>query len=79
MNTNTIFKSVQRLEVLMFTFLFSILSFAQDAEPETKLKVETTKTTTSTEEWVSNPVFWVIGAALFIILIAVIMRGGRKD
>lgn len=79
MNTNTIFKSVQRLELLMFTFLFSILSFAQDAEPETKLKVETTKTTTNTEEWVSNPVYWVIGAALFIILIAVIMRGGRKD
>lgn len=34
--------------------------------------------TATTEEWFTNPSYWVIGALFFIILIAVIARGGVK-
>ncbi|MFC4686065.1 hypothetical protein ACFO4P_03855 [Epilithonimonas pallida] len=63
-------------------FLFSILSmftytlsFAQDS-----LVTKTTNVTTRTEEWQTNPLYWVIGGVILIIIIAIIAsRGRRKD
>lgn len=69
---------VEKFGILMLTFFFSILAFAQET---TTPKVEvntTTSTTTTTEEWFTNPVYWGIGAVLLIILIAVATRGNRR-
>jgi len=79
MTKDVILGKLKSLEVFIFTLLFGVLTFAQDSAPDATVKVETTKTTTSSEEWISNPVYWVVGAILFTILVAVIMRSGRKD
>ena len=64
-------------------FLFSILSmftytlsFAQDS-----LVTKTTNVTTRTEEWQTNPLYWIIGGVFLIIIIAIIAssRGRKKD
>ena len=39
----------------------------------------TTSTTTTTEEWHTNPLYWVIGAVALIAIIAIVSRSGNKD
>jgi len=75
MNTTLITAKLQKFALAMFTFLFSIVALAQETAP--KVEVETSTKTTTTEEWYMNPTYLVVGAILFIILIAVIVRGGR--
>lgn len=75
MNTSLITKKIEKFAFFVFTLFSGFIAFAQEAAP----KVEVTTTTTKTEEWYANPVYIVIGAILFIVLIAVIMRGGRSS
>ncbi|MCU7614638.1 hypothetical protein N0B16_09340 [Chryseobacterium sp. GMJ5] len=80
MNTKLIASKFENLGIFLLTFFFSIVALAQTDAPDTKVKVTNTETTTSTEEWFTNPIYWVIGALLFILLIAVIVRSnGKKD
>ncbi len=29
--------------------------------------------------WYTNPIVWIVGAAVFILLLVALLRGGRKD
>ena len=72
MNTALFSKKAEQLGIFLLTFFFSIVAFAQEATPKVDV--------TTTEEWFTNPVYWVIGALLLIILIAVVARGnGKRD
>ena len=62
---------VMLLMVMLFT---SITAIAQEANTVTT----TTKEVTTTEEWYANPLYLIIGAVLFIILIAIIVRGNKR-
>lgn len=62
-----------RLMLLIATILYSLPAMAQ--EEATKLDVNVTKTTETTT-WYASPWVWVIGAAIFILLFAAILRGG---
>lgn len=76
---NNFLKQTEKLSIFLFTLFFSFFAFAQEKSADLKVDVNTTKTTTTTE-WYTNPMYWVIGAVLFIILIAVIVRGNSaKD
>jgi hypothetical protein len=79
MNTLSLKNSLEKFTIFMLTFFFSALAFAQEATktPDLDVNVTTTKTTT-TEEWFTNPLYWVIGGLFVIILIAIIARGGGK-
>ena len=79
MNTLALKNGLEKLGIFILTFLFSALAFAQEATktPDLDVNVTTTKTTT-TEQWFTNPLYWVIGALFVIILIALIARGGGK-
>jgi hypothetical protein len=60
---------------IVATFL-SILVFAQEKGAE--VDVDVTKTTTTTH-WYSSPWIWVVGAAIFILLLVALTRGsGRR-
>jgi hypothetical protein len=60
---------------ILTTFL-SILVFAQEKGAE--VNVDVTKTTTTTH-WYSSPWVWVVGAAIFILLLVALTRGsGRR-
>lgn len=67
--------SYKTLLFSVLTFFISLFTFAQDSATST-----TTSVTTSTEEWQSNPVYWIGGAITLIIIVALIAsRGRRRD
>lgn len=80
MNTLSFKNSFEKLGIFMLTFFFSALAIAQETTktPDLDVNVTTTKTTT-TEQWFTNPLYWVIGGLFVIILIAIIARGGKRD
>jgi len=60
--------------VLFFSGLFvSMVSFAQDKKVDVNIS-----TNKSTNFW-GQPWVWVVGAAVFILLLVAILRSGRKD
>ena len=77
MNTQLLSGKLEKFGLVILTFFFSVMSMAQDATktPDLNVDVNTTKTTT-TEEWFTNPIYWVIGALVLIIIIALVARGG---
>ncbi|QOW11011.1 hypothetical protein Q73A0000_11895 [Kaistella flava (ex Peng et al. 2021)] len=81
MNTLSLKNGLEKFGIFMLTFFFSTLALAQEAtkNPDLNVNVTTTKTTT-TEQWYSNPLYWVIGGLFVIVLIAIIARGnGKRD
>lgn len=80
MNTQVLTSKLEKLGIMILTFFFSVMAFAQDAtkSPDLNVDVTTTKTTSTTEEWFTNPLYWVIGALALIIIIALAARGGGK-
>lgn len=62
--------------VAVLAMLISVMAFAQTGTGAPDLKVDvTTSKATSTEEWFTNPLYWIIGALLLIVIIALIARG----
>ena len=64
-----------RLLFLISTILWSLPAIAQ--EEAVKIDANVTKTTETTT-WYASPWVWVIGAAVFILLFAAILRGGSS-
>lgn len=76
MNTTLITKNLQKFAFTMLTLFFSIMSWAQDTAPDTK--VSTSTKTTTTEEWYMDPTYLVVGGIVLIVIIALIVRGGSR-
>lgn len=74
---NFFLKQTEKLSIFLMVAFFNVVAFAQDSAPDLKVDVNTTSTTT-TEEWYANPLYWVIGALVLIVLVAIIARGGGK-
>lgn len=62
------------LRFTTFTFLcfFSILTFAQEKGVDVDINVK------KESQWYQNPIVWVIGGAVFILLLVALLRGGEK-
>jgi hypothetical protein len=58
---------MKKLSLFLLSAILSLYTFAQ-------LKVEIKKES----QWYASPIAWVIGAAVFILLLVAILRG-RKD
>ena len=80
MNTQLLSGKLEKFGLSILAFFFFVLAMAQDAtkSPDLNVDVTTTKTTT-TEQWFSNPIYWVFGAVVLIIIIALIARGGKNN
>ena len=50
----------------------NIMAFAQDKGIDVDINLKKEK------EWYENPVVWVIGGAVFILLLVALLRGGQK-
>lgn len=72
----SITKNLQKFALMMLTLFFSIMTFAQDTAPDTKVSSSTT--TTTTEEWYMDPTYLIIGGIVLIVVIALLVRGGRS-
>ncbi|ALR32236.1 hypothetical protein ATE47_17685 [Chryseobacterium sp. IHB B 17019] len=79
METITILKSKMNA-ILVFAFIMftSVAAFAQENTGEVVEKVNSTKTTTTTE-WYADPMYIIGGAVILIIIIALIARGGKRN
>ena len=80
MQTKNIFlKQTEKISIFLLTIFFSIATFAQSSTPDLKVDINSTKSTTTTD-WYTNPLYWIIGAVALIIIVALISRGnGRRD
>lgn len=80
MNAIALPRQLDKFAVFMLTIFFSVIAFAQEKTDASDLNVEVTTTkTTTTEQWFTNPLYWIVGALLLIILVAIIARGGKRD
>jgi hypothetical protein len=81
--------TLQAFFFLLVFNLFSLLVFAQEnsgtAEETTTSKTSTTKTTDinisadNAGDWYTQPWVWIVGAAVFILLLIALLRGGGRD
>ncbi|TMI91391.1 MAG: hypothetical protein E6H08_13435 [Bacteroidetes bacterium] len=65
-------RSWLKLTTTFLLSLFSLLSFAQDKGIDVDINVK------KEHAWYQNPVVWVIGGAVFILLLVALLRGGEK-
>jgi hypothetical protein len=79
-NNGTIFFTVQKRIVMkkayltLLSVLTSIILFAQ--EKTTQVDVDVNKTTSSSN-WYASPWVWIVGAAVFILLLVALTSGSR--
>jgi hypothetical protein len=66
---------MNKLFASIMASLLSIVAFAQEKGAE--VDVDVTKTTNTTH-WYASPWVWVVGAAIFILLLVALTRGGRR-
>ena len=65
-------RSWLRLTATLLSFFLSMLSFAQDKGIDVDINVK------KESAWYQNPIVWVIGGAVFILLLVALLRGGEK-
>ena len=65
-------RSWLRLTTTLLSSFLSLLSFAQDKGIDVDISVK------KESAWYQNPVVWVIGGAVFILLLVALLRGGEK-
>jgi hypothetical protein len=77
-NSATLFSFKNFIILLVFSFM-QLVVLAQDSGSSST--TSTTKTSVSTEqttEWYTSPWVWVIGAAIFILLLVALLRGNSS-
>jgi len=68
--------ALQLCALVMLSFL-SVQSFAQDKKVDVNIS---SGSSNSSSTWYGQPWVWVLGAAVFILLLVLIIRGGgRRD
>lgn len=72
---NLILRKTHFLLQALLLFLMTPLIFAQDKG--LKIDVDVNKST-EPADWLSNPLYWVIGGLILLLIIALIARGGKK-
>lgn len=64
---------IQRLSLFTASGLLVLISFAQD-----KKEIDVNINTHKNDFW-GQPWVWIVGAAIFILLLVAILRGGRRS
>jgi hypothetical protein len=58
----------------MMCAILSVLAYAQEAEK----KIDVNINTNESGNWYTSPWVWVVGAAVFILLLVALTRGGTR-
>lgn len=70
---------MKRLYLLMLSALFALVTGAQDGDGAKDINVDINTDSGGAGFW-TNPIVWIVGAAVFILLLVALLRGGgRKD
>ena len=79
------------LIILLFFSFFTSVVFAQSEPQNGQTETTTTTSKTTTEKtdvdltvsgddtWYTKPWVWIVGAAVFILLLVALLSGGKKD
>ena len=67
-------KTVTRISLFVSLLLMSVVSFAQDTKA-----VDVNINTKGDGNFFSNPIVWVVGGAVFILLLVALIRGNNKN
>lgn len=67
---------MKKAYLTLLTVLTSIILFAQ--EKTTQVDVDVNKTTSSSN-WYASPWVWIVGAAVFILLLVALTSGSRNS
>ena len=67
--------AINRLVLLFFSFVAPLLLFAQDGGAKVDINVHKDNGGT----WYTNPIVWIVGAAVFILLLVALLRGGNNS
>jgi len=65
-------KSWLRFTTILLSSFLSVISFAQDKGIDVDINVK------KEQAWYQNPIVWVIGGAVFILLLVALLKGGEK-
>jgi len=65
-------RSWLKLTGILLSSLLSLIAFAQDKGIDVDINVK------KEQAWYQNPIVWVIGGAVFILLLVALLRGGEK-
>lgn len=77
MTRTNLFSKIQFLALAIFANFAVVLVKAQEKAADLKVDVDLNKNGDAMGgNWMSNPLVWVIGALVLIIIIALIARGG---
>ena len=66
--------NVIRFCAFLLPMLLSVVAFAQ--EKSTDINVDINK---GGGGWYTNPIVWIVGAAVFILLLVALLRGGNRS
>ena len=79
MTRTNLFSKLQFLTLAVMTNLAVIIVKAQDKAADLKVDVNVNKGDNPMGgDWMSNPLIWVVGALILIVIIALVARGGSK-
>ena len=65
-------RSWLRFTTILLSCFLSVTAFAQEKGLDVDINVK------KEEAWYQNPIVWVIGGAVFILLLVALLRGGEK-
>jgi hypothetical protein len=78
MTMQLIKSTAARISLLLLTLFISVVTFAQEGGGEgADIKVDINKDESG--GWYTNPIVWVVGAAVFILLLVALLRGNRSS
>lgn len=67
-----------KLLLLGSTTLFSVLALAQEKKIDVDIDVNKGGASNGAQ-WFSQPWVWVVGGAIFILLLVIVLKSGRKS
>lgn len=66
------FPFYKKLNLLLLTFIISLVSFAQEKKVDIDINAKGDNGGTFSQPWV-----WIVGAAVFIIILVALLRGRK--
>lgn len=68
-----------RISLLVLTLLISVITFAQEGGGGEGADIKVDINKDEGGGWYTNPIVWVVGAAVFILLLVALLRGNRSS
>ncbi len=68
---STFMKWINRVVIFIMAATYQSVALAQDKQVDVNIN-------TKSDDWYAAPWVWVVGAAIFILLLVAILRGGSR-